>query len=38
VLAQRLGVKPGSEAFHALKRGQDLYGGNGSKGKAKGKK
>ena len=38
VLAQRLGIKPGSEEFHALKRGHDLYNGNEGKGKAKGKK
>jgi len=38
VLAQRLGIKPGSEEFHALKRGQDLYNGNEGKGKGKGKK
>ena len=40
VIAQRLGIKPGSEEFHALKRGQDLYGGDDftGKGKAKGKK
>jgi len=36
VMAQSLGIKPGSEEFHALKRGQDLYDGN--EGKAKGKK
>jgi hypothetical protein len=36
VIAKNLGIKPGSEEFHALKRGQDLY--NGNKGKAKGKK
>ena len=36
VIAQRLGIKPGSEEFHALKKGQDLYDGN--EGKAKGKK
>jgi hypothetical protein len=36
VMAQNLGINPGSEEFHALKRGQDLYGGN--EGKAKGKK
>ena len=38
VLAQRLGIKPGSEEFHALKRGQDFYNGNEGKGKGKGKK
>ena len=38
VLAQRLGIKPGSEEFHALKRGQDLYNDNEGKGKGKGKK
>lgn len=49
VLARSLGIKPGSKAFHALKRGQDLYGhmngdrgkkrpGNKGKGKAKGRK
>jgi hypothetical protein len=27
-LAKSLGIKPGSEEFHALKRGQDLPGGN----------
>lgn len=27
-LAKSLGIKPGSEEFHALKRGHDLYGGN----------
>lgn len=44
VLAKSLGIKPGSAEFHALKRGQDLYGdegkgaGKGSgKGKGKGK-
>jgi hypothetical protein len=36
VIAKSLGIKPGSEEFHALKRGQDLY--NGDDGKAKGKK
>jgi hypothetical protein len=36
VIAKSLGIKPGSEEFHALKRGQDLYGGN--EGNAKGKK
>ena len=44
-LAQNLGIKPGSEEFHALKRGSDLYDGKGKgksndkgKGKGKGKK
>jgi len=40
VLAKRLGIKPGSEAFHALKQGQDLYdlkGGGKGKGNGKGK-
>jgi len=32
-LARSLGVKPGSEAFHALKSGHDLYG-DGNHGKA----
>ncbi|PKN19335.1 MAG: hypothetical protein CVU71_07445 [Deltaproteobacteria bacterium HGW-Deltaproteobacteria-6] len=36
-LAKSLGIKPGSKEFHALKRGDDLYGGKG-KGKGKGKK
>ena len=36
VIAKNLGIKPGSEEFHALKRGQDLYSGN--EGKSKGKK
>ena len=36
VMAKSLGIKPGSEEFHALKKGQDLY--NGNQGKAKGKK
>ena len=36
VIAKSLGIKPGSEEFHALKSGQDLYDGN--EGKAKGKK
>jgi hypothetical protein len=42
VLAKSLGIKPGSEEFHALKNGHDLYddkdmsGGKG-KGKSKGK-
>ena len=34
-LAKSLGIKPGSPAFHDLKRGDDLYG---RKGKGKGKK
>jgi hypothetical protein len=45
VLAQSLGIKPGSSEFRALKSGSDLYiegaGGNGKgpdKGKGKGKK
>ena len=42
VLANSLGIKPGSKDFHALKRGQDLYdnenkGKNKSKNKDKGK-
>ena len=45
-LAKSLGIKPGSEEFHALKRGQDLHGGNNrgqvlysryGKGRGKGK-
>ncbi len=41
-LAQSLGIKPGSEEFHALKRGSDMYddsdmGKGKSKGKGKGK-
>lgn len=36
VMAKRLGIKPGSSAFHALKAGHDLDGGS-SKGKVKGK-
>jgi len=36
-LAKSLGIKPGSKEFHALKRGDDLYGPQG-KGKSKGKK
>lgn len=31
-LAKSLGIKPGSEEFHALKRGQDLHGGNNTRG------
>jgi hypothetical protein len=30
-LAKSLGIKPGSPEFHALKRGEDLYGGGGGK-------
>jgi hypothetical protein len=42
VLAKRLGIKPGSKDFHALKQGQDLYvdkyrGKDKVKGKGKGK-
>jgi hypothetical protein len=42
-LAKRLGIKPGSSEFHALKRGHDLYdekpnGKSKRKGKGKGKK
>ncbi|MFA4915974.1 MAG: hypothetical protein WC560_04810 [Syntrophales bacterium] len=38
-LAKSLGIKPGSPEFHALKRGDDLYGQKGKgKGKGKGKK
>lgn len=40
-LAKSLGIKPGSEEFHALKRGHDLYyekPHGKSKGKGKGKK
>jgi len=40
-LAKSLGIKPGSNEFHALKRGQDLYydndTGKGKKAKGKGK-
>lgn len=41
-LAKSLGIKPGSEEFHALKNGHDLYddkdmGGGKGKGKSKGK-
>jgi len=37
-LAKSLGIKPGSEGFHALKRGHDLYDDNDrDKDKAKGK-
>ena len=36
VFAKRLGIKPGSKEFHALKQGQDLYVDKGkSEGKAK---
>jgi len=39
VTAKSLGIKPGSKEFHALKRGHDLYNGQGSgKSKKKGKK
>ena len=39
-LAKSLGIKPGSPEFHALKRGDDLYGknGKGKDKKGKGKK
>ncbi len=38
LLAKSLGIKPGSQEFHALKRGDDLYdAGNKRKGKNKGK-
>jgi hypothetical protein len=44
VIAKKLGIKPGSREFHALKRGHDLNGGMGKergqsfgKGKDKGK-
>ncbi len=39
VVAKSLGIKPGSKEFHALKRGDDLYGdtGKGKKGKNKDK-
>jgi len=40
-IAKSLGIKPGSEEFHALKRGYDLYDEKPkgkSKGKGKGKK
>ena len=40
VLAKSLGIKPGSEEFHALKNGHDLYDDNdmsGGKGKGKSK-
>jgi len=36
-LAKSLGIKPGSAEFHALKRGQDLYGPGEGKGGGKGK-
>ena len=36
-LAKSLGIKPGSKEFHALKRGDDLYGPK-DKGKGKAKK
>lgn len=35
-IAKSMGIKPGSSEFHALKQGQDLYGG-GDNGKNKGK-
>lgn len=35
-LAKSLGIKPGSNEFHALKRGNDLYDDN-NRGKGKGK-
>ncbi|MCX7982714.1 MAG: hypothetical protein N2572_07390 [Syntrophales bacterium] len=37
VLAKSLGIKPGSNEFHALKKGHDLDQGAGGKGKEKGK-
>ena len=38
VIAQQLGIKPGSEEFHALKRSDDLYSeSDRQKGKGKGK-
>ena len=42
-LAESLGIKPGSDEFHALKNGHDLYddkdrGGGDQKGKGKGRK
>lgn len=42
VLAKSLGIKPGSDEFHGLKKGHDLYddkekGGGDQKGKSKGK-
>lgn len=37
-LAKSLGIKPGSAEFHALKRGQDLYGPGNRGGKGKGGK
>ena len=36
-LAKSLGIKPGSEEFHALKKGQDLYTDTGGKCEDKGK-
>ena len=36
VIAKNLGIKPGSDEFHALKKGQDLF--DGKAGKAKGRK
>ena len=38
VIAKSLGIKPGSKEFHELKRSQDLYNGQGGKGKGKGKR
>lgn len=41
VIAKNLGIKPGSKEFHALKRGDDLYGEKEAgkpKSKGKGKK
>ena len=47
VIAKNLGIKPGSDEFHALKKGYDLYDNQGhgkhgaegkNKGKSKGKK
>jgi len=35
-IAKSMGIKPGSSEFHALKQGQDLYGGDDN-GKNKGK-
>ena len=36
-LAKRLGIKPGSQEFHALKRGHDLYADSSSTKKGKNK-
>jgi hypothetical protein len=33
-MAKQLGIKPGSRAFHALKRGHDLSGGQHAKGQS----